>query len=141
MTQWFSDSEDARTYLTEVARLWLAWIATLVLLIVFDEWWALLVTGVAFLTAMAILGRPLQDRAQRVADPETAVGSTLRTAMGGGRRKDIAFRQLMYGEAPLRQALALAGITRHFIWLRRFVVAATLAALIWVMIGLFSAQP
>lgn len=139
MAPWFRDAEDARSYLTEVGRLWLVWIATLALLFLFQQWWALLAIGAGFLLGIVVLGRPLQERAQRVADPDAMTGSALQTALGKNRKRDMALRRLMYGEAPLREAIALTGTTSLLIWVRRLILVATAAAFVWVMVGLFSA--
>jgi len=131
---WFRDADDARAYLREVGRLWLAWIVTLALLFLVQHWWALLAIGIGFLIGMSIIGRPLQERAQRIADPDAKVRSGR-----GGRRKDVALRQLMYGEGPLRQAIALTGRPSLILWVRRLVLAGTVLAFLWVMVGLFAA--
>lgn len=141
MAAWFTDAADASRYLAEIARIWIVWIAALALLLVMQQWWALLLIGVGLLAAMVVLGRPLQARAAAVPGSEEQVGTKRQVAMGRGRRADDAFRQLLYGEGPLREALVLAGLPSSLVWVRRFVVVITLAAFAWVMFDLFTAGP
>jgi hypothetical protein len=137
--RWFRDADDARAYLGEVGRLWLAWIVTLVLLFLVQQWWALLGIGIAFLVGMAVLGRPLQARALRI--PGKAANDRSGPERGkASSRRDAALRQLMYGEAPLREAIALSRATTLLIWVRRLMIVATVIAFVFVMVGLFSAS-
>lgn len=138
-TRFFTDRDDARRYIGEVSRTWLVWLITLALLLIATQWWALLLVGFAFLTAMAIVGKPLQERAARVEGAEPpAAPSKVATALGRGRGQDRAFRTLLYGEVPLRQAIALTGTTPMLLWLRRLVLVVTIGAFVWVLIALFT---
>ena len=129
---WFSDHADARSYVFELTRLWVVWILGLVALFAVQAWYVLLV-GVVVIALLIWLVRPIQARAAAIDDPgETVEGS-------GGRfgrdrnRGEMALRVLLYGEAPLAEAVAEFGLWPGLIWVRRFVIAISAVAFALVL--------
>ena len=133
---WFSDTDDARSYVTEISRIWLAWVVGLAALFAVTNWWVLL-GGLAVLSLLVWLIRPIQRRASKIDDPgEVVEGSGGR--FGGSRtRGEMALRVLLYGEAPLNEAIDEFGVWRGWVWVRRAVVAATAVAFAVVILDVF----
>lgn len=132
---WFSDGADARSYVFELTRLWVVWILGLVALFAVQAWYVLLV-GVVVIALLIWLVRPIQARAAAIDDPgETVEGS-------GGRfgrdrtRGEMALRVLLYGEAPLAEAVDEFGLWPGLIWVRRFVIAISAVAFALVLIDI-----
>jgi hypothetical protein len=124
---WFSDADDARKYITEISRVWAAWVVGLAAIFAVTNWWVLL-GGVLVLSLLVWLIQPIQRRANGIDDPgETVEGSGGR--FGGSRtRGEMALRVLIYGEAPLNEAIDEFGAWRGWVWVRRAVMAATAVA-------------
>jgi hypothetical protein len=134
---WFSDADDARTYITEISRIWAAWVIGLAAVFAVTNWWVLL-SGVLVLSLLVWLIRPVQRRANNIDDPgEMVEGSGGR--FGGSRtRGEMALRVLIYGEAPLNEAIDEFGVWRGWVWVRRAVMAATAVAFSIVIFDVFS---
>ena len=79
-----------------------------------------LLVALLLIGAMVWLGRPIQSRAGR-------------TDRAGRARDDVA-RELAYGEAPLREALAQTGANPNGVWARRALVLATIAGFVLVVV-------
>lgn len=137
---WFSDADDARRYITEISRIWAAWIVGLAALFAVTNWWVLL-GGVAILGVLVWLIKPIQRRATGIDDPgEIVEGSGGR--FGGSRnRGEMALRVLMYGEAPLTEAIEEYGVWSGWVWVRRAVIAATAVAFSVVLLDIFQGSP
>jgi len=134
---WFSDADDARTYITEISRIWAACVIGLAAVFAVTNWWVLL-SGVLVLSLLVWLIRPVQRRANKIDDPgEMVEGSGGR--FGGSRtRGEMALRVLIYGEAPLNEAIDEFGVWRGWVWVRRAVIAATAVAFSIVIFDVFS---
>lgn len=130
---WFSDKDDARTYLVDLTRLWVVWIAGIIALFAVKSWYVLLV-GVFIIGLLIWLVRPIQARAAAIDDPgEVVEGSGGR--FGGARtRGEMALRVLLYGEAPLSEAINEYGMWSGLIWVRRGVIAVSAVAFAAVFI-------
>ncbi len=133
---WFSDADDARQYVTEISRVWAVWLIGLAALFAVTNWWVLL-AGVVVLSFLVWLIQPIQRRAKRIDDPgEIVEGSGGR--FGGSRtRGEMALRVLIYGEAPLKEAIDEYGVWSGWLWVRRAVVAATAVAFAVVLLDIF----
>jgi hypothetical protein len=133
---WFSDADDARRYVTEMSRIWVAWVVGLVALFAVTNWWVLL-AGVAVLSLLVWLIQPIQRRASGIDDPgEVVAGSGGR--FGGSRtREEMALRALIYSEAPLKEAIEEFGVWKGWVWVRRAVIAATAVAFVVVILDVF----
>ena len=133
---WFSDADDARRYVTEISRIWAVWLVGLAALFAVTNWWVLL-AGVAVLSTLVWLIQPIQRRAHGIDDPgEIVEGSGGR--FGGSRtRGEMALRVLMYGEAPLTEAIEEYGVWRGWVWVRRAVIAGTAVAFAVVILDVF----
>lgn len=133
---WFSDADDARRYITEISRIWAVWIIGLAALFAVTNWWVLL-GGIAILGVLVWLIKPIQRRANGIDDPgEIVEGSGGR--FGGSRsRGEMALRVLMYGEAPLTEAIEEYGVWSGWVWVRRAVIAATAVAFSVVLLDIF----
>jgi hypothetical protein len=133
---WFTDADDARRYVGEISRIWAVWIIGLVGLFTVTGWWVLL-AGVAVLVVLVWLMQPIQRRANGIDDPDETVEG------GGGRfggprtRRETALRVLMYGEAPLTEAIETYGVWWGWVWVRRAVIAATAVAFAVVILDVF----
>lgn len=136
---WFTDADDAANYLSEVGRVWLVWVVTLGMMAFFQQWWVLVAVAFAFLFAVTYVARPIQARARRLADGDQPVGSALENAMGRGSRRDVAFRRLLYGSGPLREAVGLTGASRVWLAMRWVMILLTIFSFLWVVANLFSA--
>lgn len=124
---WFSDRDDAKTYVSQIVRLWAVWIAGLVALFAVTGWYVLVV-GVVVIGVLMWLVRPIQDRAAGIDDPAEVVEGA-RGRFGRGRtRGELALRVLLYGEAPLAEAADEFGIWSGWLWVRRGVIALTALA-------------
>lgn len=130
---WFSDRDDARRYVFAIVRLWVVWVAGLVLLFAVQGWTVLL-AGIVVIGILIWLVQPMQRRAAGIDDPgELVEGSGGR--FGGRRtRREMALRILLYGEAPLAEAVAKYGAWAGWLWARRAVIAATAVAFAVVML-------
>lgn len=132
---WFSDRDDARSYVLELTRLWVVWISGLVALFAVQGWFVLL-AGVVAVGLLVWLVRPIQARASAVDDPDETVEG------GGGRfgatrtRGEMALRELLYGESPLAEAVNEFGLWSGLIWVRRFVIAVSAVAFAVVFIDI-----
>jgi hypothetical protein len=133
---WFSDADDARQYLAEISRVWAVWLIGLAALFAVTNWWVLL-AGAVVLSFLVWLIQPIQRRAHRIDDPgEIVEGSGGR--FGGARtRGEMALRVLIYGEAPLKEAIDVYGVWGGWLWVRRAVVAATAVAFAVVLLDIF----
>jgi len=135
---WFTDARDAADYLSEVGKVWLVWVVTLGMLAFFQQWWVLVAVAFAFLFAVTYMARPLQARARRLADGDDQIGSPLENAMGRGSKRDVAFRRLLYGSGPLREAVDLTGSSRIWLTMRWVMIFLTIFSFLWVVANLFS---
>jgi len=133
---WFSNADDARSYITELTRVWAVWIVGLVALFAFTNWWVLL-AGAVVLALLVWLIQPIQRRANNIDNPgEIVEGSGGR--FGGARtRSEVALRVLIYGEAPLKEAVDEYGAWSGWLWVRRAVIAGTIVAFAVVLLDIF----
>ncbi|MDQ3782375.1 MAG: hypothetical protein M3349_05485 [Actinomycetota bacterium] len=126
----FTTPAEARSYLGEVGRLWLAWLVGLVALVALQGW-AVLVAGLMVMGALVWLIRPLQARTERlVPDGAADVGLPQR---GWGSARDRMMRRLAYGAEPISAAVSTAGAGRWWLVARWFMIGATVAAVVWVV--------
>ncbi len=125
----FTDAADARRYLIDYARLWGSWVVAMALLFT-TSGAATLVAGIGALVALVAFAIPMHARARRLVEEDEVVGTGWQIATGRGTKRDRAQRALTYGEAPLKEALSLAGMSEAWLWARRFVVALTVAVLV-----------
>ncbi len=127
----FDGPQDARTYLTEVGRLWAAWVLGMAALFLTSAL-ALLLAGAAVIAALVALARPLQRRAEVIVpDSSSESGEGVRA---GRTDRDRALRALAYGETPLRTAVTLAGASAGWLVARRVVVVLTFVGVVGVVI-------
>ena len=124
---WFTDAQDARTYLEEVGRLWSAWAIGLILLLSLGGGWRLL-AGVVLIAIMVWLAIPIQRRAQSIVGPDA-----------GRHSREATLRELAYGEAPLRAALGMVGTSPAWLWVRRALVVATILGFVFVVVAIVRA--
>ncbi len=130
----FNDPEDAWAYLREVSTVWVFWIVGLAGLllthaVVLIVWAVLVLVGLLFVT------RPLQRRAEKLVPENKVEAGKVNTALRGGTTRDRVLRELFYGTGPLRNALDLTGLSRHWVVIRHLVVALTLLSLVYVVFG------
>lgn len=133
---WFSDADDARRYVTEMTRIWAVWVVGLAALFAVTNWWVLL-GGIAAISVLVWLIRPIQRRANRIDDPEEFVEGSGRRFAGARTRGEMALRVLIYGEAPLKEAVDEFGAWWGWLWVRRGVIAATAIAFSVVLLDIF----
>ncbi|MEA2011412.1 MAG: hypothetical protein U9N78_11965, partial [Actinomycetota bacterium] len=119
---WFSDADDARRYITEISRIWAVWVVGLAALFAVTNWWVLL-GGIVVLSVLVWLIQPIQRRANRIDDPEEFVEGSGGRFSGSRTRGEMALRVLIYGEAPLNEAIDEFGAWRGWLWVRRAVIA------------------
>lgn len=136
-TYTFTDPVQARDYLGEVARLWGLWMILFALVFLVDGVLLLLV-AVGLLVGMIVLGKPFQERARAIADGDELVGNWVQVALGRGYERDQVVRDLAYREPAMISALAAAGLPPSLIWVRRLIVAVTIAGTIFVWVDLLS---
>ncbi len=132
----FADGSDAHRYLSDVARLWLGWLAGLAALM-FTQGWLVVAAGVVTVGALLFLARPLQIRAAALVPKDTLVGSRF-NVVGRGTERDKVLKALAYGREPLEEAVALSG---SYTWLpraRSLMIAATIVAFVFVLLTTFS---
>lgn len=128
------DPAEARAYLTEVGRLWAAWLVAVAALVLVPGLWALPV-GIVTIALLGLLYRPLHRRAASVEDPAGTV--EVRTVLGVRTvtRRDAAARELLYGEATLTAAAEAAGRSpAPWRWARRALLAGTFVAFAYVLV-------
>lgn len=130
---WFSDVDDARSYLVDLTRLWVVWIAGLIALFAVKSWYVLLV-GVVIIGLLIWLVRPIQARAAAIDDPGEAVEGGGSRFGGARTRGEMALRVLLYGEAPLSEAISEYGMWSGLIWVRRVVIGISAVAFAAVFI-------
>lgn len=130
ITSWFADRADAVRYLRELARLWAVWLVGLAGLL-FTNAILLIFWGIAVVIVLVVLVRPLQRRAA-VLVPEDEVVAGARGFARGSTVRDRAIRDLSYGEAPLRNALRMAGLSERWLVSRQVMLALTLVAMVYV---------
>ncbi len=129
----FSDAQDARAYLREVARLWAVWIVGLAV-IVLSHGTLLVVASISVLVGLIVLARPLLPRTEALVPVNRREGGAARAAFRGGTTRDRVLRDLAYGDEPMRAALARAELSSWWLAARHGVVAATLVAFVFVVL-------
>lgn len=134
---WFSDADDARRYLFEIARLWAVWIAGLILLFAVQGWTVLL-AGIVVIGILVWLVQPMQRRAAGIDDPGEYVEGSGGRFSGKRTRQEMALRVLLYGEAPITEAIEEFGAWSGWVWARRVVIAATAVAFAVVFLDILS---
>ncbi len=132
---WFSDHDDARSYVFELSRLWVVWILGLVALFAVQSWYVLL-AGVVVIGLLIWLVRPIQARAAAIDDPGEMVERSGGRFGGARTRGEMALRVLLYGEAPLSEAVNEFGLWWGLIWVRRVVIAISAVAFAVVFIDI-----
>ncbi len=126
----FEGPQDARAYLSEVGRLWAAWVLGMAALFLTSAM-ALLLAGVLVIVALVVAARPLQRRAEvMVPDPSAGSGDGVRV---GRTDRDRVLRALAYGEAPIRNAVTLAGASVGWLVARRIVLVLTIVGVVGVV--------
>ena len=130
---WFSDKGDARSYLVDLARLWAVWIVGIISLFAVRSWYVLLV-GIVIVGLLIWLVRPIQARAAAIDDPGEAVEGSGGRFGGSRTRSEMALRVLLYGEAPLSEAINEYGMWSGLIWVRRVVIGISALAFAAVFI-------
>jgi len=133
---WFSDRDDARKYLTEIIRIWVVWVVGLAALF-FVSGWNVLIAGIVVIAVLVWLVQPIQRRAAGIDDPGEIVEGTGGRFGGARTRGEVALRVLLYGEAPISEAIESFGAWPGWLWIRRFVVAITVVAFAFVFIDIF----
>ena len=126
----FSDHDDARKYLGEVAALWGVWVAAL-LIVSFGIGAVRAIGGIAGLVGVMWRAGPLQRRAAALV-PDGAVSGARASFRKGPR--ELAFRQLAYGSAPLREAVTTAQASPLWLALRMAMLALTVLAFALVVL-------
>lgn len=124
---WFSDRDDAREYVSQIVRLWVVWIVGLAALFAVTGWYVLLV-GVVIIGVLIWWVRPIQARAAAIDDPAEVVEGAGGRFARGRTRGELALRVLLYGEAPLAEAVDEFGMWSGWLWVRRGVIALTALA-------------
>lgn len=132
-----ADAEDARVYLGEVGRLWAAWMVGLAGLAFTDDWW-LIASGVVVIAALLWLARPLQARAADLVPHDEPTGGKKSLVVARRTERDLALRNLSYGEAPLRKAIEMADAGSWWLGARRGVIALTIIAFVYVLFTWFA---
>jgi hypothetical protein len=132
---WFSDKGDARSYLIDLTRLWFVWILGIIALFAVRSWWVLVV-GVVIIGLLIWLVRPLQARAAAIDDPGEVVEGSGGRFGGAKTRGEMALRVLLYGEAPLSEAINEYGMWSGLIWVRRIVIGISAVAFAVVFIDI-----
>ena len=133
---WFSDRNDARDYVFQIARLWIVWLIGLGALFAMTGWYVLL-AGVVVIAVLIWFVRPIQARAAGIEDSAEVVEETGGRFGGGRTRGDAALRVLLYGEAPVAEAVNEYGMWTGWLWVRRAVVALTALACAMVLLDVF----
>jgi len=133
---WFSDRDDARKYMTEIVRIWIAWVVGLAALF-FVSGWNVLIAGVVVIVVLIWLVQPVQRRASGIDDAGEFVEGTGGRFGSARTRGEVALRVLLYGEAPIREAIDEYGAWWGWLWLRRAVVGVTAVAFALVFIDVF----
>lgn len=130
---WFSDRDDAKDYVFQIVRLWVVWIAGLVALFAVTGWYVLFV-GIVVIGVLIVLVRPIQARAAGIDDPAEVVEGAGGRFGRGRTRGELALRVLLYGEAPLAEAVNEYGQWAGWLWVRRGVIALTAVAFAFVVL-------
>ena len=133
---WFTDRNDARDYVFQIARLWAVWLIGLGALFAVTGWYVLL-AGVAVIAVLIWLVRPIQVRAVGIEDSAEFVDEAGGRFGGGRTPGDAALRALLYGEAPLAEAVNEFGMWSGWLWVRRGVIALTALAFAMVLLDVF----
>jgi hypothetical protein len=132
--QWFTDAADARAYLDEIGRLWIAWLLALAALLAFDGL-LLVVTAFAVVAAWLILAKPLQRRAARLVEDEPPEEEGWQAAASRGKHRDQVLRELTVGRVPLETSLLAIGASPWWAYARYGVITLTVVAFIYVIRG------
>jgi len=137
---WFSDRDDARVYMRQIIRIWFVWVLGLAALF-FVSGWNVLLAGVIVIGILIWLVQPIQRRAAAIDDPgEIVEGSGGR--FGGARtRGEMALRVLLYGKAPINEAIDAYGAWSGWRLVRWVVIALTAVAFAVVFIDVFKGPP
>jgi hypothetical protein len=133
---WFSDRSDARDYVFQIARLWMIWLIGLGALFAMTGWYVLL-AGVVVIAVLIWFVRPIQVRAAGIGDSAEVAEDTGGRFGGGRTGGDAALRALLYGEAPVAEAVNEYGMWSGWLWARRGVVALTALACVVVLLDVF----
>lgn len=128
----FDGPVDARTYLAEVAMLWLVWVVGLVAVLV-SHGAVLIVFSIGLIVVLLVLARPLLVRAEALVPVNKKEGNAAQVALRGGTTRDRVLREFAYGRAPIEAALATAGLNRRWVYARDIVIAVTILGLVFVV--------
>lgn len=128
----FVGPHDARTYLREVGVLWVVWVVGLFAILT-THGATLIIWSVGVVVALLFLARPLLTRTENLVPVNKREGSAAHVALRGGTTRDRVLRELAYGSRPVRAALDAAGLSRNWLVVRHFVIAATMLGLLSVL--------
>ena len=129
----FNGPGDARSYLREVGKLWGLWVVGLVAVLL-SHGIALVVLSIGLLVSLMVLARPLLPRTEALVPVNRKEGGVVESALRGGTTRDRVLRDLAYGIAPIRAALAVAGLDPRWVLARHLVIAITLLAFAGVLV-------
>lgn len=96
--------------------------------------WYVLIVGIIIIGLLIWLVRPIQARAAATDDPGEKVEGTGGRFGGERTRGEMALRVLLYGEAPLAEAVDEHGMWSGVVWVRRGLVLFTAIAFAVVLI-------
>jgi hypothetical protein len=130
----FDGPADARAYLREVGRLWALWVVGVVAILV-THGVLLIALAVAVLVALLVGAAPLWNRVEKLVPVNRREGGRVAAAWRGGTTRDRVLRELAYGDRPIRAALKTAGLSPAWIAARHVVVAGTVIAFVFVVLG------
>jgi hypothetical protein len=130
----FDGPQDARTYLRQVGLLWLVWVVGLAVILV-TSGTPLILWSLGLMATLLLLARPLLARTESLVPVNARGGNAALSALRGGTTRDRVLRDLAYGSAPVRAALAAAGLSNRWLVARHVVVAVTILGLLYVLFG------
>lgn len=99
--------------------------------------WYVLLAGVVVIAVLIWFVRPIQVRAAGIENSAEVAEETGGRFGGGRTRGDATLRALLYGEAPVAEAVNEYGMWSGWLWARRGVVALTALACAVVLLDVF----
>ena len=133
---WFSDRDDAHTYIVHIVRIWFVWVLGLAALF-FVSGWNVLLAGIIVIAILLWLVQPIQKRAAAIDDPGEIVDGSGGRFGGARTRSEVALRVLLYGEAPLKEAINEYGAWAGWRFVRWIVIGLSALAFAVVFLDVF----
>ena len=120
----------------QIIRIWFVWVLGLAALF-FVSGWNVLLAGIVVIGILIWLVQPIQRRASAIDDPGEIVDGSGGRFGGARTRGEMALRVLLYGKAPINEAIDTYGAWSGWRLVRWAVIGLTAVAFAIVFMDVF----